>query len=64
MHWESDREHHVRRARAELDLGYRAMTPAAARAHLELSSLHMACVRALGETDETAPATSLARCSR
>ena len=42
---ETEREYHVRRARAELDLAYRSDCPAAMEAHLRLSSLHMRKVR-------------------
>lgn len=40
-------DYHSDRATRELDLGRAAKTPAAARAHLELASLHMARVREL-----------------
>jgi hypothetical protein len=39
--------YHSDRATRELDLGMAASSPAAARAHLELASLHMARVREL-----------------
>ena len=42
---QDDREYHVERARAELDLAYRADKAAAADAHLRLSSLHMKCLQ-------------------
>ena len=38
---ESDRDYHVRRARAELDLAYRSECRSAMESHLRLSSLHM-----------------------
>lgn len=44
MTHESDRDYHLRRARAELDLAYRARREAAAAAHLRLSSFHMAAL--------------------
>ena len=37
-----DQEYHVRRARQELDLGYRANGRSAAASHLRLAALHMA----------------------
>ncbi len=43
---ESSRDYHMRRARVELDLAYRAEVPAAMEAHLRLSALHMARLRA------------------
>ena len=36
-----DQGYHVRRARQELDLGYRANGRSAAAAHLRLAALHM-----------------------
>jgi len=36
-----DREYHVRRARAELDMAHRASSSVAADAHMKLSMLHM-----------------------
>jgi hypothetical protein len=39
---ERDREYHIRRAVAELDLAYRADAWAAMAAHMRLSALHMA----------------------
>jgi hypothetical protein len=42
---QEDREYHVERARAELDLAYRADKSAAADAHMRLSSLHMKCLQ-------------------
>ena len=44
---ETDRDYHQRRARAELDLAYRADPRRAMVAHLRLSSLHMAALREL-----------------
>jgi hypothetical protein len=38
---EAETVHHRERARAELDLAHRALTPAAAQAHLGLASLHL-----------------------
>ena len=37
----SDQEYHTQRARAELDMAYRAEKSVVAEAHLRLSSLHM-----------------------
>ncbi len=37
----SNPEYHIERARAELDLAYRAEHRAAAEAHMHLSALHM-----------------------
>lgn len=45
---EADRVHHRERARAELDMAYRAVTRAAAEAHLRLASLHMERLARLG----------------
>lgn len=39
---ETSREYHMRRARVELDLAYRAEKRTAMEAHLKLSALHMA----------------------
>ena len=41
MKRESDRDYHLRRARAELDLAFRADRGPAAAAHMRLSSFHM-----------------------
>lgn len=49
---EANKDFHLRRARAELDLAYRAPGHAAAAAHFKLSALHMARLREL----ETRPA--------
>lgn len=38
---ETNHEYHLRRARAELDLAYRAKCHMASESHLRLSSLHM-----------------------
>ena len=38
---ETHHDYHLRRARAELDLAYRAECHVASEAHLRLSSLHM-----------------------
>ena len=38
---DKDREYHVERARAELDLAYRAQHDAVIQSHLRLSALHM-----------------------
>jgi hypothetical protein len=40
-------EYHAARAKAELDLSYRAQRRAAAEAHMRLSALHMDRVRLL-----------------
>ncbi len=45
METESSRDYHMRRARVELDLAYRATTWTAMNAHFHLSSLHMARLR-------------------
>jgi hypothetical protein len=45
MQIEAIRQYHVHRARAELDLAYRAKGHAAMEAHLKLSALHMARIR-------------------
>jgi hypothetical protein len=37
----ADYEHHVARARTEMDCAYRARDDAAAMAHMKLSALHM-----------------------
>ena len=42
---QKDDEYHVRRAREELDLGYRAENREAAASHLRLAALHMALAR-------------------
>lgn len=44
---ETKHEYHVRRAREELDLAYRSERRAVSTAHLRLSALHMAELRAL-----------------
>lgn len=44
---ETIRDYHIRRARAELELAYRAENPAASSAHLQLSALHMSRMRTL-----------------
>lgn len=41
MTTETHHDYHLRRARAELDLAYRAQCHMASEAHLRLSSLHM-----------------------
>lgn len=45
---ETDRAHHRERARTEMDMAYRAVTRAAAEAHLRLASLHMKRLARLG----------------
>lgn len=47
MSIEDQIQYHARRAARELDQGLGALSSAAARAHLELSSLHLARVRDL-----------------
>jgi hypothetical protein len=47
---EQDRKYHVARARAELDMSYRATRPEAAAIHLRLSSMHLQQARASNET--------------
>ena len=44
-----DRDYHVERARAELDLAQDARSPEAAHAHIQLSGLHMARVRRMDD---------------
>jgi hypothetical protein len=59
MQIETSRDYHMRRARVELDLAYRADVGAAMVAHLKLSALHMARLReeeAPGPSAELAPA--------
>ena len=43
-----DAQYHIERARAELDLAYRAEQRAAADAHMRLSALHMQHARLSG----------------
>jgi hypothetical protein len=43
----ADRDYHEERARAELDLAYRAEHKSVAEAHFRLSAMHMERVRAL-----------------
>jgi hypothetical protein len=45
MPQEVERDFHIRRAREELDLAYRADAFAVAAVHLKLSALHMARLR-------------------
>ncbi len=45
MQIEPNLDYHIRRARSELDLAYRADGPAAMESHLRLSALHMARLR-------------------
>ena len=52
MSIEDQIRYHSTRAMRELDQGLSADSPAAARAHLELSSLHLQRARALGQGDE------------
>ena len=47
MSYNQDSQYHIERARAELDLAYRAEQRAAADAHMRLSALHMERARAL-----------------
>lgn len=42
---ETERDYHMRRARAELDLAYRSECRTAMESHLRLSSLHMQRLR-------------------
>lgn len=58
MNDETDRKYHIERARAELDMAYRAERSDAASAHLLLSSLHMQRARAVSEP--APPATAAA----
>ena len=43
-------QYHIDRARAELDLAYRAEKASAAEAHMRLSALHMEQARLCGST--------------
>ncbi len=45
MPTDSNRDYHMQRATAELDLAYRATEHKVAEAHLRLSALHMARMR-------------------
>ncbi len=54
MIYEDDREYHLRRVRAELDLAYRSRISAAAAAHMRLSALHMRALRDLEEQHQPA----------
>lgn len=45
MRNEADIDYHMRRARVELDLAFRAERRAPMEAHLKLSALHMAKLR-------------------
>ena len=45
-----DAQYHIDRARAELDLAYRAEQRSAAEAHMRLSALHMDRARLSGTT--------------
>ena len=45
MQIEPTRDYHMRRARSEIDLAYRAESRAVMEAHLKLSALHMARLR-------------------
>ena len=47
---DQDLQYHVGRARAELDLAYRAEHRSAAEAHMRLSALHMGRARLSGAT--------------
>ena len=49
---DDDRNYHLERARAELDLAYRAERKDVAAAHMRLSSLHMQRI-AQGDADAT-----------
>lgn len=48
-------EYHSRRSSLELDLGLRASSIVAAKAHLELSTLHLRRAQALGEPSNRKP---------
>lgn len=52
---ETEHEYHVRRAREELDLAYRSERRAVSTAHLRLSALHMAELRALATRATPSP---------
>jgi hypothetical protein len=56
-------DHHVERARAEMDCAYRAAGEAAGRAHMTLAALHMhraGIVRDADAADPSAAASSAA----
>ena len=42
---EQDKDYHIARARAELDLAYQAQHESVANAHMKLSALHMEQIR-------------------
>jgi hypothetical protein len=54
-----DIDYHKVRARQELDLGLRAESLPAARAHLGLAAIHMEKVRVLAVAPETRPLLSM-----
>jgi hypothetical protein len=56
MTQEADRDFHMRRARAELDLGYRSECRAARESHLRLSALHMRWLSGAQSCRPAAPA--------
>lgn len=51
MIFEDEKDYHLTRARAEMDLAYRAPEASAAQAHMKLSALHMARIKALDPTN-------------
>jgi hypothetical protein len=53
---EQDKDYHVHRARAELDLAHRAARRNVAEAHMRLSSLHMERAGLLAAELERQPA--------
>jgi hypothetical protein len=55
-----DYDHHIERARAEMDCAYRAVGYAAAAAHMKLSALHMHRARLAKEAAR--PATAAGAC--
>jgi hypothetical protein len=54
---QSDREYHLQRARAELDVAYRAERENVAQVHMRLSALHMERLRQI-ESDGYAAAAA------
>jgi hypothetical protein len=61
-----DYDHHIARARTEMDCAYRARDGAAAMAHMKLSALHMdraRLARASNRSDEGRTGAGLRRLS-
>ena len=55
MNMDETGQYHMDRARAELDLAYRAEVTSAAEAHMRLAALHMERVRLAGAAAQPAP---------